>query len=137
MRETNLFRVSPCQRHSEISHAHCRVYFAGRKNLGAKDLAGALTNVYGASRGRLAAARFAYNACRSLSRRAFAVCQKVSNSRRKLFNPCAGQNDAVTPAVCLLSDPQESSALVFPEFDVEALAFNPQFSRLDNVIHFS
>ncbi len=33
-------------------------------------------------------------------------------------------------------DAQESPALVFPEFHVEMLALNLQFSRLDDVIHF-
>jgi hypothetical protein len=35
------------------------------------------------------------------------------------------------------SDAQESPALVFAELHVEMLALNLQFSRLDDVIHFS
>ena len=35
-----------------------------------------------------------------------------------------------------LRDTQESTALVFPELDIEVLALNLQFSRLDDVIHF-
>jgi hypothetical protein len=35
-----------------------------------------------------------------------------------------------------LGDPQKSTALIFPELDVEMLAFNLQFSRLDDVVHF-
>ncbi len=36
-----------------------------------------------------------------------------------------------------LSDTQESPALIFPELDVEMLALNLQFSRLDDVVHFA
>jgi hypothetical protein len=36
-----------------------------------------------------------------------------------------------------LGDTQESTALIFPELDVEVLALNLQFFRLDDVIHFA
>jgi hypothetical protein len=38
--------------------------------------------------------------------------------------------------VSFLSDTQESTTIVLPELDVEMLALNLQFSRLDDVIHF-
>ena len=37
----------------------------------------------------------------------------------------------------LLSDTQEPAALIFPELDVEVLALNLQFFRLDDVVHFA
>jgi hypothetical protein len=69
--------------------------------------------------------------------RRFAVCKNFSNGRRKIINARAGHDDAVTTAVSFLSDTQESAALIFPELDVEMLALNLQFSRLDDVIHFA
>ena len=36
-----------------------------------------------------------------------------------------------------LSDTQEFTAVVLPEFDIEMLALNLQFSRLDDVVHFA
>jgi hypothetical protein len=39
--------------------------------------------------------------------------------------------------VSFLSDTQESTALIFPELDIEMLALNLQFFRLDDVIHFA
>jgi hypothetical protein len=72
-----------------------------------------------------------------LSWRSFAVRKNFSNCRRKIINACAGHDDAVTTSVSFLSDTQESAALIFPELDVEMLALNLQFSRLDDVIHFA
>ena len=72
-----------------------------------------------------------------LSWRGFAVCQNVSYRRCKVINARAGHDDAVTAAVSFLRDAQESSAVVFPELDVEVLALNLQFSRLDDVVHFA
>jgi hypothetical protein len=72
-----------------------------------------------------------------LSWRGFAVRKNFSNRRRKIIDARAGHDDAVTAAVSFLSDTQESTALIFPELDVEMLALNLQFSRLDDVIHFA
>jgi hypothetical protein len=72
-----------------------------------------------------------------LSWRAVAIHQNVSNCRRELLNPSTWNDDAVTAAVSFLSDTQESSAVVLPELDVEMLAFNLQFFRLDDVVHFA
>jgi hypothetical protein len=35
-----------------------------------------------------------------------------------------------------LCDTQKSTALILPELDIEMLALNLQFSRLDDVVHF-
>ncbi|KAG0505657.1 MAG: hypothetical protein Udaeo_09850 [Candidatus Udaeobacter sp.] len=35
------------------------------------------------------------------------------------------------------SDTQEFTAVVLPEFDIEMLALNLQFFRLDDVVHFA
>src|SRR5262245_16489931 len=72
-----------------------------------------------------------------LSWRGFAVRKNVSNRRRKLLNACTWHDDTVTAAVSFLSDTQESTALIFPEFDVEVLALNLQFFCLDDVVHFA
>jgi hypothetical protein len=69
--------------------------------------------------------------------RSLAVSKNVSNCRRKLLNTRAGHDDAVTAAVSFLCDTQESAALIFPELDVEMLALNLQFFRLDDVVHFA
>ena len=75
--------------------------------------------------------------CQQLSWRSFAVRQNFSYRRGKVINTCAGHNDAVTAAVSFLRDAQESSAVVLPELDVEMLALNLQFFRLDDVVHFA
>jgi len=36
-----------------------------------------------------------------------------------------------------LCDTQEPASLILPELDVEVLALNLQFSRLDDVVHFA
>jgi hypothetical protein len=77
------------------------------------------------------------NGCQQLSWRSFAVGKNVSYRRRKIINARAGHNDAVTAAVSFLRDAQESSAVVLPELDIEMLALNLQFFRLDDVIHFA
>jgi hypothetical protein len=77
------------------------------------------------------------NCCQRLSWRSFAVRQNFSYGRCKVINTCAGHNDAVTAAVSFLRDAQESPAVVLPELDVEMLALNLQFFRLDDVIHFA
>jgi len=72
-----------------------------------------------------------------LSWRGFAVCQNFSNRRRKVVDTGAGHYDAVPASVSFFGDAQESSAVVFAELHVEMLALDLQFSRLDDVIHFS
>jgi hypothetical protein len=72
-----------------------------------------------------------------LSWRAFAVRKNLSNRRRKVINAGTGHDDAVAAAVSFLGNAQESPAVVLAEFHVEMLALNLQFSRLDDVIHFS
>jgi len=72
-----------------------------------------------------------------LRRCSFAVCQNFSNRRRKVVDAGTRHDDAVTAAVSFLSDAQESPAVVLSELDVEMLALDLQFSRLNDVIHFS
>src|SRR5205814_10017145 len=76
-------------------------------------------------------------AVRRLSWRSLAVGKNFSNRRRKLVGACARHDDAVPAAVSFLCDTQESTALILPELDVEMLALNLQFFRLDDVIHFA
>jgi hypothetical protein len=68
--------------------------------------------------------------------RAFVVSQNFSNCRRKVIDAGTRHDDAVAAAMSFFGDAQESPALVFPEFHVEMLALNLQFSRFDDVIHF-
>src|SRR5207247_7785003 len=72
-----------------------------------------------------------------LSWRSFAVCQNFGDRRRKVINAGTGHDDAVAAAVSFLGDAQESPAVVLAELHVEMLALDLQFSRLDDVIHFS
>jgi hypothetical protein len=72
-----------------------------------------------------------------LSWRGFAVRKNFSNRRRKFINARARHDDAVAATVSFLGDTQEPAALIFPELDVEVLALNLQFSRLDDVVHFA
>src|SRR5947207_6914511 len=72
-----------------------------------------------------------------LRRCSFAICQNFSNRRRKVIDAGTRHDDAVTAAVSFLSDAQESPAVVLPEFHVEMLALDLQFSRFDDVVHFS
>jgi hypothetical protein len=72
-----------------------------------------------------------------LSWRGFAVCKNFSNGRRKLINARARHDDAVPAPMSFLSDTQEFTAVVLPELDIEMLAFNLQFFRLDDVVHFA
>ena len=67
----------------------------------------------------------------------FAVRKNFSNCRRKLINARARNDDAVAAAVSFLGDPQEPAAVVLPELDIEMLALNLQFFRLDDVVHFA
>jgi hypothetical protein len=76
--------------------------------------------------------------CRQrLSWRGLAVGKNCSNRRRKVINARARHDNAVSAAVSFLGDTQESTALVLPELDIEMLALNLQFFRLDDVIHFA
>ena len=77
------------------------------------------------------------SAVQRLSWRGFAVRKNFSNCRRKVLNTRAGHDDAVTAAMSFLGDTQESTALILPELDIEMLALNLQFSRLDDVVHFA
>ena len=72
-----------------------------------------------------------------LSWRGFAVRKNCGNYRRKFINARARHDDAVAATVSFLGDTQEPAALIFPELDVEVLALNLQFFRLDDVIHFA
>jgi hypothetical protein len=75
--------------------------------------------------------------CQQLSWRSFAVGKNFSYRRCKVINTRARHYDAVTAAMSFLRDAQEFSAVVLPELDVEMLALNLQFFRLDDVIHFA
>src|SRR6476660_7629565 len=79
----------------------------------------------------------AFHLLQRLSWRGFAVCQNFSNDRRKVINAGARHDDAVAAAMSFLSDAQEFTAVVLPEFDIEMLALNLQFFRLDDVVHFA
>jgi len=46
----------------------------------------------------------------------FAVCSELSNDRRKVINAGARHDDAVAAAMSFLSDTQEFTAVVLPEF---------------------
>ena len=72
-----------------------------------------------------------------LSWRGFAVCKNFRNYRRKFINARARHDDAVAAAVSFLCDTQEPAALIFAELDIEVLALNLQFFRLDDVVHFA
>src|SRR3954454_7982548 len=72
-----------------------------------------------------------------LSWRGFAVRKNFSNYRRKFINARARHDDAITAAVSFLCDTQEPAALIFTELDIEMLALNLQFFRLDDVVHFA
>jgi hypothetical protein len=72
-----------------------------------------------------------------LSWRSFAVRKNFGNRRRKVINARAWYDNAVAAAVSFLGDPQEPAALIFPELDIEMLALNLQFFRLDDVVHFA
>jgi len=72
-----------------------------------------------------------------LSWRGLAVGKNFSNGRRKVINACAWHDDAVPAPMSFLSDTQEFTAIVLPELDIEMLALNLQFFRLDDVVHFA
>ena len=77
------------------------------------------------------------SAAQRLSWRGFAVCQNFSDRRRKVVHAGAGHYDAVAASMSFFGDAQESPAVVLTELHVEMLTFDLQFSRLDDVIHFS
>jgi hypothetical protein len=79
----------------------------------------------------------AFHLLQRLSWRGFAVCQNFSNDRRKVINAGARHDDAVPAPMSFFSDTQEFTAVVLPEFDIEMLALNLQFFRLDDVVHFA
>ena len=78
----------------------------------------------------------AFHLVQRLSWRGFAVGQNFSNDRRNGINARARHDDAVAAAVSFLGDPQEPAAVVLPELDIEMLALNLQFFRIDDVILF-
>jgi len=95
------------------------------------------TGRVGALRRPDAAARRPYHLVQRLSWRSFAVRKNFGNRRRKVINARAGYDNAVAAAVSFLGDPQEPAALIFPELDIEMLALDLQFFRLDDVVHFA
>ena len=84
-----------------------------------------------------AACKITEPAVQLLRWRGFAVRQNFSNRRRKVIDAGARHDDAVPAAVSFFGDAQEFAALVLTELDVEVLALNLQFSRLDDVVHFA
>jgi hypothetical protein len=84
-----------------------------------------------------AAATERESAVQRLSWRGFAVGKNFGNDRRKIINAGARHDDAVPAPMSFLNDTQEFTAVVLPELDVEMLALNLQFSRLDDVVHFA
>src|SRR6476646_8061659 len=79
----------------------------------------------------------AFHLVQRLSWRGFAVCKNFRNYRRKFINTRARHDDAVAAAVSFLCDTQEPAALIFAELNIEVLALNLQFFRLDDVVHFA
>src|SRR4029077_5736633 len=79
----------------------------------------------------------AFHLVQRLSWRSFAVCQNFSNRGRKVLDAGTGHDDAVPAAVSFFGDAQEFPAVVLAELHVEMLTLDLQFSRLDDVIHFS
>src|SRR5439155_2985300 len=73
---------------------------------------------------------------RRLRRRA-SVGQNFRNCRSKIIHAGARHDDAIAVSMSFFNDTQEFPALVLTELDAEMLALNLQFSRLDDVIHFS
>jgi hypothetical protein len=59
-----------------------------------------------------------------------------TNGRDKIIYSGARYDDGIAAAVSFLSDSQEFPTLILPEFHVEMLALDLQFSRLDDIIHF-
>jgi hypothetical protein len=59
-----------------------------------------------------------------------------SNGPGKIIYSGARYDDGITAAVSFLRDSQEFPTLVLPEFHVEMLALDLQFSRLDDIVHF-
>jgi hypothetical protein len=72
---------------------------------------------------------------RKLRRSVFGSSEHFAYSSGKVFHSCARNNDGIAPAVCLLGDTQEFTAIVFPELDVEMLALDLEFFGLDDMIH--
>jgi hypothetical protein len=77
------------------------------------------------------------SAAQRLSWCGFAICQNFSDRRRKVVHAGAGHYDAVPASVSFFGNAQEFPAVVFAELHVEMLTLDLQFSRLDDVIHFS
>ena len=84
-----------------------------------------------------AASANAFHVVQRLSWRSFAVCKNFGNYRREFINARTRHDDAVAAAVSFLGDTQKPAALIFPELDIEVLALNLQFFRLDDVVHFA
>jgi hypothetical protein len=72
-----------------------------------------------------------------LSWRAVVIRQNFSDRRRKVIDAGTRHDDAVAASVSFLGDAQEFPAVILAKFHVEMLALDLQFSRLDDVIHFS
>jgi hypothetical protein len=64
------------------------------------------------------------------------VLKYFTNGRDKIIHSGARYDDGIAAAMSFLSDSQEFPTLILPEFNVEMLALDLQFSRLDNIIHF-
>jgi hypothetical protein len=77
------------------------------------------------------------SAVQRLSWRGFAVRENLSNRRRKVIHAGAWHDDAVPASMSFFGDAQESPAVVLAELHVKMLTLDLQFSRLDDVIHFS
>ena len=68
-------------------------------------------------------------------RRPFGLLDHVIDSGREILNARARYDDCVPAAVGFLGDPEEFTAIVFAEFNVEMLPFDLQLPRLDEIIH--
>ncbi len=67
---------------------------------------------------------------------AFGACQDFTDCSRKLFDPCAGDDNGIPAAMSLFGNSQELAAIVFAELHMEVLPLDLEFSCLDDVIHY-
>lgn len=70
-----------------------------------------------------------------LSRRVCRACQHFADRCREVIQSRAGNDDCIAPAVGLFRDPQELSAVIFPELHVKVLTLYLKLFRLYDVVH--
>src|SRR5207248_11184796 len=70
------------------------------------------------------------------NRRAFSAGENVVDGGVELLQPSTWHDDRVSPAVCFLSDPQKTSAIIFAELYIKVFPLNLKLLRFDDVVHF-